>query len=200
MTLQGGVPAHRLKQMKRAMRRAVLARRDALTEAERTAKSSSITERLLALPEIDDARTIMLFWSFGSEVDTSPMIERLAAEGRHVVLPRIESGEALPVTYRPGDPVSETAFGAMEPSAGAVVDPERLDAVVTPGVAFDRACNRIGYGGGFYDRLLRRARTDSSTIAAAFAVQVVDAVPVGHQDRRVDIVVTEDEVIRCGGT
>jgi 5-formyltetrahydrofolate cyclo-ligase len=127
------------------------------------------------------------------------MIERLAAQGRQVVLPRIESGEALPVTYRPGDPVSGTAFGAMEPSAGALVDPERLDAVVMPGVAFDRAGNRVGYGGGYYDRLLGRTRADIHTIAVAFAVQLVDAVPVGHQDRRVDIVVTEDEVIRCGG-
>lgn len=200
MTWEGSVPANRLKQMKRAMRREVLARRDALTQTQRAEKSSAITERLLALPEIDDARTIMLFWSFGSEVDTSPMIERLAAEGRNVVLPRIDSGEALPVTYRPGDPVSETAFGAMEPSEGAVLDPERLDAVVVPGLAFDRGCNRVGYGGGFYDRLFRRARPDVAAIAVAFAVQLVDAVPVGHQDRRVDIVVTEDEVIRCGGT
>jgi 5-formyltetrahydrofolate cyclo-ligase len=200
VTPAGGVPAHRLKQMKRALRREVLARRDALPGAERAAKSSAITERVLALPEVDDARTIMLFWSFGSEVDTSQMIERLVAEGRHVVLPRIESGEALPVTYRPGDPVSGTMFGAMEPSAGAIVDPERLDAVVTPGVAFDRAGNRVGYGGGFYDRLFRRTRPDIHTIAVAFAVQLVDAVPVGHQDRRVDIVVTEDEVIRLGGT
>jgi 5-formyltetrahydrofolate cyclo-ligase len=196
---EGDIPAHRLKQMKRAMRREVLARRDALPEAERAAKSSAIAERVLALPEIDDARTIMLFWSFGSEVDTSQMIERLIAEGRNVVLPRIESGEALPVTYRPGDPVSGTTFGAFEPSAGAVVDPERLDAVVTPGVAFDRAGNRVGYGGGFYDRLLRRTRADTHTIAVAFAVQLVDVVPVGHQDRRVDIVVTEHEVIRLGG-
>jgi 5-formyltetrahydrofolate cyclo-ligase len=197
---EGDIPAHRLKQMKRAMRREVLARRDALTEAERAAKSSAITEQVIALPEIEAARTIMLFWSFGPEVDTSTMIERLAAEGRHVVLPRIESGEVLPVTYRPGDPVSGTAFGAMEPSAGEGVDPERLDAVVTPGVAFDRSCNRIGYGGGFYDRMLRRARPDLSTIAVAFAVQLVEAVPVGRQDRRVDIVVTEDEVLRCGRT
>ena len=199
MTWERSVPASRLKQMKRAMRREVLARRDAIPEAERAAKSSAITERLLALPEIQGVRTIMLFWSFGSEVDTSAMIERLVAQGHHVVLPRIESGEALPVTYRPGDPLSETTFGAMEPSAGAPVDPEHLDVVVTPGVAFDRAGDRVGYGGGFYDRLFRRARPDVSTIAVAFAVQLVSAVPVGHQDRRVDIVVTEDEVIRSGG-
>jgi 5-formyltetrahydrofolate cyclo-ligase len=66
VTPAGDVPAHRLKQMKRALRREVLARRDALPGAERAAKSSAITERVLALPEIDDARTILLFWSIGS--------------------------------------------------------------------------------------------------------------------------------------
>lgn len=199
MTRGSGVPAHRLKQMKRAMRREILARRDGLSEAERAAKSSAIAERALALPEIEAARTVMLFWSFGSEVDTAPMIERLVAEGRRVVLPRIESGEALPVTYRPGDPVSEALFGAMEPSAGDVVDPMELDAVITPGVAFDRDGNRTGYGGGFYDRLFGRARPDVPKIAVAFALQLVEAVPVGRQDRWVDLIVTEDEVIRCAG-
>lgn len=185
--------------MKRAMRREILARRDALSQAERGAKSSAIAERLFVLPEIRAARTVMLFWSFGSEVDTAPMIERLAAGERRIILPRIESGEAVPVTYRPGDPISETSFGAMEPSSGDVVDPMELDALVTPGVAFDRGCNRSGYGGGFYDRLFGRARPDVSKIAVAFALQLVDAVPAGRHDRRVDLVVTEEEVIRCAG-
>jgi 5-formyltetrahydrofolate cyclo-ligase len=185
--------------MKRVMRREILARRDGLSEAERGAKSSAIAERSLALPEIEAARTLMLFWSFGSEVDTAQMIERLVAEGRRVALPRIESGEALPVTYRPGDPVTETSFGAKEPSAGTVVDPMELDAVITPGVAFDRHGNRIGYGGGFYDRLFGRARPDVPKIAVAFALQLVEAVPVGRQDRQVDLIVTEDAVIRCAG-
>lgn len=199
MTRASDIPAHRLKQMKRAIRREILARRDALSQAERAAKSSAIAELLFAVPEIRAARTVMLFWSFGSEVDTAPMIERLATGERRVILPRIESGEAVPVTYRPGDPISETPFGAMEPSSGDVVDPMELDAVITPGVAFDRRCNRSGYGGGFYDRLFGRARPDVSKIAVAFALQLVDAVPAGRHDRRVDLVVTEDEVIRCAG-
>jgi 5-formyltetrahydrofolate cyclo-ligase len=191
------LPPRRLKQMKRAMRREILARRDALSEAERATKSSAIAERVLALPELEDARTLMLFWSFGSEVDTAPMITGLVGQGRRLVLPRIERGEVVPVAYRPGDPVSEARFGAMEPTSGEVVDPMELDVVVTPGVAFDRGCKRSGYGGGFYDRLFDRARPDVAKIAVAFALQLVEAVPVGRHDRRVDIVATEDEVLRC---
>lgn len=199
MTRGSGVPAHRLKQMKRSMRREMLARRDALPPDERAAKSLAIAERLLSLPEMQRARTVMVFSSFGSEVDTAPIIEHLADAGRRIVLPRIEAGEVLPVTYRPGDLVSETSFGVMEPSAGEVVDPRELDAILTPGVAFDRPGNRTGYGGGYYDRLFRLVRDDAPKIAVAFAIQVLDEVPSGRGDRRVDLIVTEDDVIRCSG-
>ena len=85
----------------------------------------------------------------------------------------------------------------MEPSGRDVVGPEDLDAVLVPGVAFDRGGARIGYGGGFYDRFLARTRNGVPAIAIGFALQVVEAVPEGRIERRVDTIVTEDEVIRC---
>lgn len=69
--------------------------------------------------------------------------------------------------------------------------------MIVPGVAFDRRCTRVGYGGGFYDRLLGRTREDAPAVAIAFALQVVPEVPSGPIDRRVDALVTELEVIRC---
>ncbi len=103
----------------------------------------------------------------------------------------------VPIVYSPGSPMAATTFGAMEPSSGRVLDPGELDLVVVPGVAFDRSCNRVGYGGGFYDRLLGRMRQDTAAVAVAFALQVVPEVPSGPIDRRVDAVVTELDVIRC---
>jgi 5-formyltetrahydrofolate cyclo-ligase len=85
----------------------------------------------------------------------------------------------------------------MEPSGGDVVAPEDVELVIVPGVAFDRRGGRVGYGRGFYDRFLDRTRPGVPAIAIGFAIQVVDAVPSGGMDRRVDAVVTEDEVIRC---
>jgi 5-formyltetrahydrofolate cyclo-ligase len=85
----------------------------------------------------------------------------------------------------------------MEPSGGEVVAPDGVDVVVVPGVAFDRAGRRVGYGGGFYDRFLPRTRPGALAVAVAFALQVVDAVPHGGGDRGVQVIVTEDEVIRC---
>jgi 5-formyltetrahydrofolate cyclo-ligase len=189
-------PAHRLKAAKRALRREVLAARDALSLDDRAARSGAIVERLLALPEAVDARTVMVFWSFGSEVDTAPLISWLLDDGRTVALPRTEGPEIVPVTYQRGDAVRSTGYGAMEPPFGRVLGAEELDLVVVPGVAFDGRGNRIGYGRGFYDRLLSRRRPGVPAVAIAFGMQVVDAVPSGGADRRVDAIVTENEVIR----
>jgi 5-formyltetrahydrofolate cyclo-ligase len=187
--------SHRLKARKRAVRRAAIERRDLLSEDERSANSERIVERVLALPEVGAAGTVMAFWSFGSEVQTSALIERLHGSGTRVVLPRVVEGELEAVVYAPGDPVAAASFGAMEPAGRDVVPAEEVDVVIVPGVAFDRRGGRVGYGGGFYDRLLSKAPAVPA-VAVAFAVQLVDEVPQGGSDSRVDVIVTEDEVIR----
>ena len=191
------IPSHRLKQAKRALRREVLAVRDALPAEDRRARSEAIAARFLALPELADVGTVMAFWSFGSEVDTAPLMEGLLAERRITAMPRIEGADVVPVAYRPGDAMRRATFGAFEPVGGRVLDPTELDVVVVPGVAFDRSGRRVGYGGGFYDRLLPTLRPGVPAIAVAFSPQVVADVPAGGMDRRVDAIITEREVIRC---
>jgi len=190
-------PSHRLKQDKRALRRAVLADRDALPDAERAARSEAIADRLLGLGEATGAGAVLAFWSFGSEVDTAPLIDRLRSRGTTVALPRTWDRDIVPVVWTPGSSMTETSFGSMEPADGRVLDARDLDLIVVPGVAFDRSCRRVGYGGGFYDRLLAHTREGAAAVAIAFGVQVVDEVPSGPLDRTVDAIVTEDDVIRC---
>jgi 5-formyltetrahydrofolate cyclo-ligase len=190
-------PSHRLKQDKRALRRAVLAERDALSGAERAGRSEAIAGRLLYLDEVAGAGAVLAFWSFGSEVDTAPLLERLRSRGTTVALPRTRDGDIVPVIWTPGSSMTETSFGSREPTDGRVLQALELDLIVVPGVAFDRSCRRVGYGGGFYDRLLARTRDGAAAVAIAFGVQVVDEVPTGPLDRPVDAIVTEDDVIRC---
>jgi 5-formyltetrahydrofolate cyclo-ligase len=191
-------PSHRLKRDKRALRRVVLARRGELASGERSELSRRIARRALALPDVRRARTVMAFSSFGSEVDTGPLIEGLREAGIRVVLPRVEGPEVVAVAHEPGGPMAPASFGAQEPVGSDLVEPREVDLVIVPGVAFDRGGRRVGYGGGFYDRFLGRTRPGVPAVAVAFALQVVDEVPAGAFDRRVDAIVTEDEVIRCG--
>lgn len=190
--------AAELKRAKRAVRREVLFARDALSSGDRRRRSARIAERAASLPEVERAAIVMAFWSFGSEVDTSLLIERLHRRGASVLLPRIASGELEARSYTPGDPVTPTSFGAFEPMSGAIVEPTTIDVIITPGVAFDRCGRRIGYGGGFYDRFLRLTRDEAVRVGIAFQLQLVEGeLPAGRPDFRVDIVVTEREVVRC---
>ena len=190
-------PSHRLKQDKRGLRRAVLADRDALSDIERAARSEAIVDRLLGLDEAAGAGAVLAFWSFGSEVDTAPLLHRLRSRGTTVALPRTRDGDIVPVVWTPGSSMTETSFGSREPTDGRVLQARELDLIVVPGVAFDRSCQRVGYGGGFYDRLLAGTRDGTAAVAIAFGMQVVDEVPTGPLDRPVDAIVTENDVIRC---
>jgi 5-formyltetrahydrofolate cyclo-ligase len=189
-----------LKRAKRDVRRVVLARRDAMPQADRDRASAAIARRFHQLPELDGARIVMAFWSFGSEVSTEPLLAGLRDRGIRTALPRIVDGALEVHAYEPGDPVSATAFGAMEPTDGAVLPPDELDAIVTPAVAFDREGRRVGYGGGFYDAFFPRTRPDAHRVGVAFALQVVQGeLPSGNADLPVHVIVTEGETIRCRG-
>jgi 5-formyltetrahydrofolate cyclo-ligase len=184
-----------LKRAKRQIRRTVLEDRDALPAGVRAEWGERIAGRAAELPEVRDARAVMLFSSFGSEVPTERLIERLRERGIVVALPRIEEGELVPVSYTPGDPVRATSFGAVEPIGANGLEPASLDVVGVPGVAFDRLGTRVGYGGGYYDRFLRGL--PAFRVGLAFGLQVIEGpLPAGRFDLPVQAIVTEEETIR----
>jgi 5-formyltetrahydrofolate cyclo-ligase len=191
------VTSGELKRAKRDVRRRVLAARDALGIRELDATAEAIARRVAGLPELAEPRTVLAFWSFGSEVPTGPLLAALADGGHRVLLPRIVGGDLELRTWSPGDPLEPTAFGAMEPRGGREVAPAEVDVVITPGVAFDRTGARVGYGGGFYDRLFRRTRPDALRVAIAADVQIVDGrLPGGSFDLPVHAIVTGSAVLR----
>ncbi len=187
-----------LKRAKKEIRRRVLAARDAIPGPARERAAAAVAERFLSLPEVEGAQTVMMFWSFGSELPLGRLIEALVNRGIEVALPRIVAGELEPRSWRPGEAMSDTTFGAREPVGGRVVPDDEVDVVVTPAVAFDRWGRRIGYGGGFYDRFLPRTRSDALRAGVGYGIQLLDEpLPAGHFDLGVDVLITEAEVIRC---
>jgi 5-formyltetrahydrofolate cyclo-ligase len=186
---------------KQALRRSALAARDALAPEERAALSAAICARARELPELVQARTVMIFAAFRTEIDTRSLIDWALAAGKVVCLPRIVGPHRMQA-FRVADPECDLEPGTWdipEPcDACELVDPRDVDAVVVPGAAFDCRGGRCGYGGGFYDTYLLRTRPEVPRIALAFEAQIVDELPCEPHDLPVTVVVTEDRVIRPG--
>ena len=190
--------AQALKRSKREVRRRVLAAGAANDGTPRATMAIKVAERFLALPEVLQARTVMAFSSFGSELPVDPIVEGLVARGVRVGLPRIVGGDLEVRSFHPGDPTTVTSFGAREPSDADLIDPAAIDVIVTPAVAYDRAGRRVGYGGGFYDRFLLTTRPDALRVGLGAGLQLLDEVlPAGAFDLPVHVIVTPDEVWRC---
>jgi len=115
-------------------------------------------------------------------------------EGRRIAVPRVDRERRALVLHEIGDVERDSVAGYVgvpEPRAALpVVHPGDIDWMLVPGVAFDARGRRLGYGGGFFDRLLPSIRADAPRIAGAFDVQIVDAVPEGPLDHRVDAIAT----------
>ncbi len=180
--------------MKNKLRKKILDARFALTPEARRAKSREIEQRLFSLPEFRSAAKILFYASFQSEVETHCMIRRALAEGRHVVLPRVKGKELELLEIENFDrDVSPGAWGIPEPDQGKPAAVRDIGFIVVPGAAFDERGNRVGYGAGFYDKLL--AQYQGTTAALAFELQVVPQVPVDAHDVPVKKIVTETRVI-----
>lgn len=182
---------------KAALRREVLRRRDALPEAERASLSQQIFSEVPRLPAYSRSGVVLAYASFDSEPETRDFLLRVLQDGKTLLLPRVEPGGLA--LYAARDLEADLApgkWGIPEPLPDRCprVDPARTEFVLVPGVAFCRAGGRLGYGGGYYDRLLAGAVPDKTPlVAAAFEVQIVDRVPVDPHDAPVDVVITEKQ-------
>jgi len=180
--------------LKKEIRKKVLDTRDTMSRGKRTAKSREIEERLFSLPEFKSARVILFFASFRSEVDTGPMIRRALTFGKRVVLPKVQGTEL--VLYEISDldkDVSPGTWGIPEPHEPRPVMLDEIDLIIVPGAAYDEQGNRVGYGAGFYDKLLPAFK--KMTVALAFEIQIAPNVPSELHDIPIKKIVTERRVI-----
>jgi 5-formyltetrahydrofolate cyclo-ligase len=174
------------------LREAMVRLRASMPPAERARLTDLVEETLFGVPAVGSARTVLLFYSFGTEVGTGGMAARLLAGGKRLLLPFLtDEGTMEAAEVRPGETPNLSHYGPREPLSRVPVDPSAVDLVVTPGLAFDREGHRLGYGGGHYDRFLARMGGEASRVGVAFSLQVVDRVPVEPGDERVDVVVTD---------
>jgi len=191
-----------LKSAKKTLRERVIAQRDALDADRRRDCSAAITRRLLVLPDYRAADVVAAYASFGSEFDTTGFLEAVLAAGKQLLLPRINKAERR-LELRQVDNLETDlvagVWGIREPGLHCPLRPIAAAAfILVPGVAFTAKGERLGYGGGFYDRLLAEAGPPARRISAAFSLQLVENLPTGERDQRVHCIVTESQTLISG--
>ena len=152
---------------------------------DRLMRSVELWMRVAELDEYQRAHTVMAFKGFKGEPDTDPLFARLAAEGKRLVLPRVNGG-AIEVCDADG-PMLASRIGVEEPQ-GPALPYDIVDFVIVPGLAFTPDGARLGYGGGFYDRFLPQLHAPN--VGVCFAEQLLDALPVEPHDVRVQRVLS----------
>lgn len=195
-----GVASEDLDADKATLRQEMLVKRRALSRSERTHLSRRIADRLLDLDAWDRAALVHLYvGALDGEVETGEIAREAWRSGKRVACPVVE-WDPPRLVHHEIDSLDELVVDARglrqpDPSIAPSIEPAEIDLVVAPGLAFDRAGNRIGFGAGFYDRFL--AGLDATVVALAYSLQVSRGVPHGPHDVPVDWIVTEDETIRC---
>ncbi len=210
------------KKLKREIRQTILQKRDALPDDLRRLYSRQIAEKVLAAEQYRNAENILIYVSFRSEVETLPLIHKALQDGKKVYLPRVmpsayedKTGEMaffLVKDKEECEHLESSRWGILEPpaleerkfkqKAGEQKDVEEKKRknqrhstlLIMPGAAFDRARNRIGYAGGFYDRYLERF-PECETIALAFSLQVIEGIPAEAHDKKTGCIITEKEIV-----
>ncbi|MEW6713743.1 MAG: 5-formyltetrahydrofolate cyclo-ligase [Nitrospirota bacterium] len=194
--------------MKKSLRESLLAKRDNITGEDKKAKDSVIRKRLFSLEYFKDAKTILFYASFRSEVDTLKAIQNTLKLKKRVALPVVDTEHKQLKLYEVHD-ISELSTGYMGipepvPSRTRSMGLNEIDIEIIPGIGFDLKGNRLGYGAGYYDKLLshkskRLSKTKGriTTIALAFEEQIAEKIPSEPHDIRVDLIVTDKRVINC---
>lgn len=189
--------------MKQSLRQSIIAARQKLAAAEREAFSRSISVRISALKPCQSASTVLGYMSFGAEFDTTAWVQQVLLDGKQLLLPRVNRDSKELDLYQVTDLQHDLAPGAWDipeplPERCRKVDSlNEIDFILLPGVAFARDGSRLGYGGGFYDKLLARMPHQPVLVAAAFGMQLVPQIPQEATDRKVEWLVTEQETIHC---
>jgi 5-formyltetrahydrofolate cyclo-ligase len=141
------------------------------------------------------ASCVMAYVTFGSEFETGDFIADLLAQGKQLLLPRVERGSRALTLHAVQDPARQLeagVWGIRQPRADCpAAAASQVDFVLVPGVAFTARCERLGYGGGFYDRFIHGLASRPALVAAAYSVQLVPELPLSESDQRVDLVITE---------
>ena len=175
----------------------MLARRRALAETETRSASLLVQQALISTREFAEAGVIGLYAAVHNEVETAEVMRAALAAAKMVLFPAVSPGG---LEFRRIDDLSmlrRGAFGIPEPGAACpLYSPWEADLIVIPGVVFDMNGRRIGYGKGYYDRALHQLEGKGRLVGLCYDFQIVGELPGEPHDVRMDLIITEQRVIR----
>jgi 5-formyltetrahydrofolate cyclo-ligase len=185
---------------KRVLRSRLLAQRRSMPPDEALQRSLAVQDRVREVPGWASMRTVLVYLPFQNEVDTWELIHELWGRGVQTLAPCCRPdcpGEMDLYSFRSVQDLRPGAYTIPEPDPQhcALVDPQTCECILIPGVGFDRQGFRLGFGGGYYDRLLARVGPKTRTIGLAYDYQILDALPRDTHDQSVQVVCTDKEEI-----
>lgn len=191
---------------KQEIRKKVLQMRKELSEDYRIWADDKIYKRLTSLESYQQAKLLFSYVSYKSEADTKKILQKALNEGKTVAVPKVMDGNGIMEFYeiQSLQELKKGYQGIEEPDIEnkKPVIPEKMQEaalMIMPGAAFDGKCNRIGYGGGFYDRYLNKHSKIIKTIAICYEKQLVNNIPAEELDVKPDMIITEQRMISALG-
>ena len=186
---------------KATIRKSIILKRKALSNLKQNEKSLIVTRRLLDMGEFKTSKSVFCFLSTAHEVKTEEIILKAFRLGKDVLVPLLnpQEGDMQVVRISRGTRFAIGKYGVREPSLETreVVSSACIDFVIAPGLAFDIFGNRIGYGGGHYDKLFKNISNDVTRVAVGYDFQIIESVPHSDFDESVHFIVTETKTLRC---
>ena len=181
------------------VRKKILKVRNNMGKSEVIEKSSIIIEKLTSLDIYKKSQVVFIYMDFKNEVMTTSLIKQMLLENKRVVIPYTDTANTVIIPSElknMEDDLVLSSYGYYEPKFENIVQvsPEAFDLVVVPGVVFDKNLNRVGFGKGYYDRILCRLKPGAEAVAIAYEFQVLDEVPCEEHDVKMNKIITEENI------
>ena len=180
---------------KKDIRKKIFAERKLHTDEQIEAMSRTITDKVTALPAFKNADRILVYADYNHEVVTEYLIKEAWKAGKEVAVPKVVGKDMVFYKLTDFARLEPGYFGIPEPVSGEIVNWSKA-LMIMPGVAFDRANHRVGYGGGFYDRYLEKMPEDCEKAILCRESLMCDEIPTEEHDERMDLVISENGIIR----
>lgn len=183
---------------KKNIRIDILKVRESLKEEEHDIKDNIIIEKLYNLDLYKTSKNIFVYVSFRDEINTIKLIERALIDNKNIYVPKVyNSTKTMKAIFLDSlDKLEKNKMGILEPKDdNLVINKNDIDLIIVPGAVFDKSFNRIGYGGGYYDRYLEEIKYKNNKIALAYDFQIIDEIKAEDHDIKVDYIITEERIL-----